>query len=92
MAEKPRSSSNKSRSKESILGREVVSGWSKSVEPVFIYYYFYELSPWLTTADIGVCAQPIWNWRFGDVHPLKLAESPQHLQLVSDLVDNMSDF
>ncbi len=76
MVQKPRSSSNKSRSKENILGRDVVSGWSKSVEPAFIYYYYYELSPWLTTEDIGLCAQPIWDWRFGDAHPLKLAECP----------------
>jgi hypothetical protein len=86
--EKP-SSSNKSRSRENILGHDIVSGWSKCIEPMFVYCYYHEMQPWPTAEDIAHWAQPIWDWRFGDEHPLTIANSPQHLQLVSDFIDNV---
>ena len=59
---------------------------------MFIYHYFYEMPPWPTVEDIVHCAQPIWDWRFGNKHPLALVESPQqHLQLVRQFVDDESD-
>jgi hypothetical protein len=84
-------STKQSRSKDSILGGNIKIGWSKSVEPMFIYCYFYELAPWPTFEDIECCAQPIYDWRFGETHPLTLAENPNHVQLVSDLDVRMTN-
>ena len=78
-------STKQSRSKDAILGGDIKIGWTKSIEPMFIYYYFYQLAPWPTSEDIERCAQTIYDWRFGETHPLTLAESPNHVQLVSDL-------
>jgi hypothetical protein len=79
------STAKQSRSKDSILGVEIKTGWSKCIEPMFIYCYFYELAPWPSSEDIEHCVQPIYDWRFGQTHP---AENPNHVQLVSDLVEN----
>ena len=68
---------------QNILGsRDVVFGWSKFIEPAFVYWFYYDMAPWPSTQDIETCAQRLWDWRFGDTHPLVLANSPQHVQLV----------
>jgi hypothetical protein len=56
---------------------------------MFVYQYYYEMSPWPTAEDIENGIQPIWDWRFGDKHPLAIGKSPQHLQLVSDFVNDV---
>ncbi len=89
MIKKPLSSSNEPKpkccSKESILGSDVILGWSKFIEPNFICYYYYDLPPWPTTKDIEACVQALWDWRFGDTSSLDISESEQHIQLVSKL-------
>lgn len=68
-----------------ILGNDILPGWTKSIEPNFIYWYFFQLSPWPTAKEIGACVQELWNWRFGAAHLRDFETSPQHLQLVRSL-------
>lgn len=60
-----------------------MDGWTRSVVPNFVYWYFIEMGPWPTNKEIETCGQQLWDWRFGDTQLLDLAKSPQHLQLVS---------
>ena len=72
----------KSRAKGSVLDSETLSGWKLSIMPIFSYWYFFELDAWPATNAIEVCGQRIWDWRFGDAHPLDLQNAPSYISLV----------